>query len=108
MNSNSRARLRVAALIYLLVNVVVFGAGLLSVLMTPALVQHAFFWVPAIIVTSFVFSAPLAWFIAPLMMMRFIRAPGSLIQGPSSGKAVERKAIRRTPRGLEPCTVWKH
>jgi hypothetical protein len=33
-----------------------------------------FFWIPAIIVTSFVLSAPLAWFIAPSMMMRFIQA----------------------------------
>jgi hypothetical protein len=74
MNSDNQARLRVAALIYLMVNAVVFGVGMISVLMTPALVQHAFFWIPAIIVTSFVLSAPLAWFIAPFMMMRFIAA----------------------------------
>jgi hypothetical protein len=74
MDSDSQTRLRVAALIYLIVNAVVFGVGLLSVLMTPILVQHAFFWIPAIIVTSFVLSAPLAWFIAPTMMMRFILA----------------------------------
>jgi hypothetical protein len=74
MDSDSQTRLRVAALIYLIVNAVVFGVGLLSVLMTPILVQHAFFWIPAIIVTSFVLSAPLAWFIAPSMMMRFILA----------------------------------
>jgi hypothetical protein len=60
MDSDSQTRLRVAALIYLIVNAVVFGVGLLSVLMTPILVQHAFFWIPAIIVTSFVLSAPLA------------------------------------------------
>jgi hypothetical protein len=58
----------------MLVNAVVFGVGLVSVLMTPALAQHSFFWIPAVIVTSFVVSAPLAWFIAPLMMMRFILA----------------------------------
>jgi hypothetical protein len=74
MSSDNQARLRVAALIYLIVNAVVFGVGLISVLMTPALAQHAFFWIPAIIVTSFVLSAPLAWFIAPSMMMRFIQA----------------------------------
>jgi hypothetical protein len=72
MNSDSQARMRVAALIYLIVNAVVFGVGLISVLMTPTLAQHAFFWIPAIIVTSFVLSAPLSWFIAPSMMMRFI------------------------------------
>jgi hypothetical protein len=74
MNSDSQARMRVAALIYLIVNAVVFGVGLISVLMTPTLAQHAFFWIPAIIVTSFVLSAPLSWFIAPSMMMRFILA----------------------------------
>jgi hypothetical protein len=74
MSSDNQARLRVAALIYLIVNAVVFGVGLISVLMTPTLAQHAFFWIPAIIVTSFVLSAPLAWFIAPSMMMHFIQA----------------------------------
>lgn len=74
MNSNNQARLRVAAVIFLMVNAVVFGVGLITVLMTPALAQHAFFWIPAIIVASFVVSAPLSWFIAPLMMMRFILA----------------------------------
>jgi hypothetical protein len=74
MNSDSQPRLRVAALIYLMVNAVVFGVGLVSVLMTPTLAQHAFFWIPAIIVTSFALSAPLAWFLAPTMMMRFILA----------------------------------
>jgi len=73
-NSDNQARLRVAALIYSMVAAVAFGVGLISVLMTPALVQHAFFWIPAIIVASLVLSAPLAWFIAPSMMMRFIVA----------------------------------
>lgn len=72
--SDNQARLRVAALIYLIVNAVVFGVGLISVLMTPTLAQHAFFWIPAIIVISFALSAPVAWFIAPSMMMRFIKA----------------------------------
>ena len=74
MNSDNRARLRVAALIYMIVNAVVFGVGSIFVLMTPVLAQHSFFWIPAVIVTSFVLSAPLAWFIAPFMMMRFILA----------------------------------
>ena len=74
MTSNNQARLRVTALIYLIVNAVVFGVGLILVLMTPTLDQHAFFWIPAIIVTSFALSAPLSWFIAPFMMLRFILA----------------------------------
>jgi hypothetical protein len=73
MNTNNQARLRVATLIYMMVNAVVFGVGITSFLMIPALARHAFFWIPAVIATSVVLSAPLAWFIAPLMMMRFIQ-----------------------------------
>ena len=74
MNNDSRARLRVAALIYCMVNAAVFGVGMIAVLSVPALMSHAFFWVPAVVVSSFFISAPLAWFIAPWMMMRFIKA----------------------------------
>ena len=74
MNSDSQARLRVASLIYLMVNAVVFGVGLIAILMTPTLAQHAFFWIPAIVVSSFVISPLLSWFIAPMMMQRFIQA----------------------------------
>jgi hypothetical protein len=50
--------------------------GLVTVLTTPALAQHAFFWIPAVMVSSFLFSPPLAWFIAPMLMKRFIH-PGA-------------------------------
>ena len=73
INKDVKARLMVAALIYAIVNAVVFGAGMIVVLVTPALSQHAFFWVSAVVVSSFVISLPLAWFIAPLMMMRFMQ-----------------------------------
>ena len=59
---DNRARLRVA------------GVGLVTILTTPALSQHSFFWIPVIVVSSFVFSPPLAWVIAPMMMQRFIQA----------------------------------
>ena len=74
MTSDNRARLRVAALIFAMVNAVVFGVGLVTVLATPTLSQHAFFWIPTVVVSSFVFSPPLAWVIAPMMMQRFIQA----------------------------------
>ena len=74
MTTDNQARLRVAALIYLMVNAVVFGVGMIAILMTPTLAQHAFFWIPAMIAAGFVLSAPLAWFIAPSMMMRFAMA----------------------------------
>ena len=74
MASDNHARLHVAALIFTMVNAVVFGAGLVTVLTTPAMAQHAFFWIPAVVVSSFVISPPLAWLIAPMMMQRFIQA----------------------------------
>jgi len=74
MDNDNRARLRVAALIYCMVNAVVFGIGVLLVVSIPALMSHAFFWIPALVISSFVISAPLSWFIAPWMMMRFIKA----------------------------------
>jgi len=74
MTNNNRARVRVAALIFSMVNAVIFGAGLVTVLTVPALAAQASFWIPAVIVTSFLLSPPLAWFLAPMMMMRFMRA----------------------------------
>ena len=74
MTSNSQARLRVAALIFAMVNAVVFGVGLIAILTTPALAQQAFFWIPAIVVSSFVISPLLSWYIAPMMMQRFIQS----------------------------------
>ncbi len=74
MNKDSRARMRVAGLIYCMVNAVFFGVGLIAVLSIPALISHAFFWIPVVVIASFVISAPLAWYIAPWMMMRFLKA----------------------------------
>lgn len=74
MSNDNRARLRVAALIYTMVNAVVFGTGLIAVLLTPVLAQHAFFWIAFVVAASFILSAPLSWLIAPLMMQRFVRA----------------------------------
>ena len=74
MTSDNHVRLRVAARIFTMVNAVIFGVGLITVLTTPALSQHAFFWIPAVVVCSFIFAPPLAWYIAPMMMRRFIQA----------------------------------
>jgi len=74
MSDNTRARARVAALIFVMVNAFVFGAGLVTVLAVPTLAEHASFWIPAVIVASFLLAPPLAWFIAPMMMLRFVHA----------------------------------
>ena len=75
MDKDKRSRLGVAALIYCMVNAVLFGVGTILVVSLPALMSHAFFWMPALVAASFVISAPLSWFIAPWMMLRFMRGP---------------------------------
>ena len=72
MSDDSKARLRVAALIFCMVSAVIFGCGVILVMSLPAL--DAFFWIPAVVISSLVISAPVAWFIAPWMMMRFLKA----------------------------------
>jgi len=71
MNDNTLARLRVAALVLPMVNAVLFGAGLVTVLSAPALSANAFFWIPVVVLASFLLSIALTWEIAPMMMMRF-------------------------------------
>jgi hypothetical protein len=52
MSTDSWARLRVAALIYCMVNAVVFGVGTILVMSVPLLTFHAFFWIPAVVASS--------------------------------------------------------
>ena len=58
MDSDNVARLRVAALIFCMVNAVVFGVGVILVVSSPALMSHAFFWIPAVVVSSFAIISP--------------------------------------------------
>ena len=74
MTTGNRARLHLATLIFMVANAVVFVVGLVAVLTTPMLAQHLFFWIPALVISSFVVSPPLSWFIAPMMMQRFIQS----------------------------------
>lgn len=73
MTNDNRAKLHVAALIYSIVNAVVFGIGMIVIMSVPAMASNAFFWIPAVVLSSFVLSAPVAWITAPGMMMRFSR-----------------------------------
>ncbi len=66
-------RFRIAAIIYMMVNAVVFGVGIVTVLLAPSLADHAFQLIPALVIASFVVSAPLAWFIAPRLRARYMR-----------------------------------
>lgn len=71
MNRETATRARIAALIYMMTNAVIFGAGLIVVMTVPALTDHAAVWIPLIVAASFILAAPVAWFIAPWMRSRF-------------------------------------
>ncbi|MEP3436041.1 MAG: hypothetical protein ABJN75_04565 [Hoeflea sp.] len=65
-----RTRTSIALLIALPVNAVLFGAGAIAVLSIPALAEHAKYLLPAIIVSGFVATVPVAWWLAPRLRAR--------------------------------------
>lgn len=70
MPPRTKTRAAMAALIYMMVNAVVFGVGAVTVLSVPALRADATLWIPLVVATSLVLAAPLAWWIAPRMRAR--------------------------------------
>ena len=52
MDNDNRARLRVSALIYCMVNAVIFGVGVISILSIPALARYSLLLMPAAVVAS--------------------------------------------------------
>lgn len=66
-------RLQIAAMVFMMVNAVAFGVGIVPVLMIPSLANNAFETIPAVVIASFLISAPLSWFIAPRLRARYWR-----------------------------------
>jgi hypothetical protein len=67
-------RFQIALLIFMMANAVVFGVGIVLVLMIPVLAAYAFEAIPAVVVASLLVSAPASWFIAPTLRSRYQRA----------------------------------
>jgi ABC-type sulfate transport system permease subunit len=63
----------ISVLVSMMVNAVVFGIGAVAVLAIPALEAEAWFWLPLVIVVSFVISPFIAWQIAPMLRSRWQR-----------------------------------
>ncbi|NVN87364.1 MAG: hypothetical protein HXX15_14895 [Rhodopseudomonas sp.] len=74
-------RFQIASMVFMMINAVMFGIGIVSVLSIPALSRLAFELVPAVVLASFVVSAPLAWMIAPRLRARYWRHQQTLPQG---------------------------
>ena len=66
-------RLIIAALIYMIVNAVLFGCSVTIVLTIPVLAAQANTLVPAVVVTSLILALPVSWFLAPRLRARFWR-----------------------------------
>lgn len=66
-------RLQIAALLSLMISSVVFGIGAVTVLSVPSLNADAAFYLPAVIILSFVLTPPIAWMMAPRLRARFWR-----------------------------------
>jgi len=63
-------RFRIAAVIYGMVNAVIFGTGAILVLSFPGISEAWPYLIPAVVVISFIAAAPIAWVIAPRMRAR--------------------------------------
>ncbi len=63
------------AMVSLITNAVLFGAGAITVLSVPALSEQAKYLLPAVIVASFILAPIAAWFIAPRLRARNWKRP---------------------------------
>ncbi|PYF02728.1 hypothetical protein BJ122_11065 [Rhodopseudomonas faecalis] len=68
-----KTRFGIAALIYAMINAVLFGAGLIILLLVPALATYAMELIPLLVLTSFVVAMPIAWQLAPALLARYER-----------------------------------
>lgn len=66
-------RTYIAAMLFLMINAVVFGSGAIAVLSIPSLNAHAAFWLPVVIVASFCISPFVAWALAPTLRLKWQR-----------------------------------
>lgn len=69
-----RTKTAIAGLVYPQVSAVLFGIGIITVLMVPPLTAEAFTALPLVILASFIISAPITWWIAPRLRLRYWKA----------------------------------
>lgn len=68
-------RLQIAALVFMMVQAVLFGVGAV-VILSSALRDQAAFYMPVMIAVTMVLAAGLSWVIAPRLQMRYWRRRG--------------------------------
>jgi hypothetical protein len=70
MQRDTKTRAGIAALLYTMINAVMFGAALITVLAVPYFRDHAGIGIAAAVLISLVAAAPAAWLIAPRLRAR--------------------------------------
>ena len=78
-------RVQIAAMVYLMVQAVMFGIGVTLVLGTP-LADMAMTLMPWVVAMTAVLSIPISWMIAPRLRARYWREKGlksDIISGPN-------------------------
>lgn len=68
-----RTRLWIAAMMYPIVNAVLFGVGVIAVLCMPSLAEHAGALIWMVVAVSLVVALPISWVIAPRLRLRYWR-----------------------------------
>jgi hypothetical protein len=68
-------RLQIAAMAFMMVQAVLFGVGMLLILLTP-MSDHASFYIPVMIAVTAIAAAAISWEIAPRFRERYWRARG--------------------------------
>ena len=66
-------RFSIAALISMMINAIVFGIGVTTVLSMPSLRADAAFWLPLVVAVSFIVAPFIAWVLAPRLRSRWQR-----------------------------------
>ena len=77
-------RVQIAAMVYLMVQAIMFGIGVMLVVGTP-LADMAMTLMPWVVATTAVLSIPISWIIAPRLRARHWREKGlksDIISGP--------------------------
>ena len=73
MTQDTRIRAQISALIFAMTNAVLFGAGLIAVLLMDLSAQATGIGIAAVVAFSFVVAAPFSWLIAPRLRARYWR-----------------------------------
>lgn len=88
MTPDTEVRGQISVLIFSMTSAVLFGVGLIIVLMVPALNANTGLWIALVVAASLLVAAPVAWLIAPRLRARYWRkrllaSPSPLASAPT-------------------------